>query len=95
MTRQLIPYLLPLFVAAVTSLTLAIYAWRRRTIPGAMAFIGLTLAVAVWSLGYIVEIASPELSQKIFWAKVEYLGIVNAGCDVATHSARHGKCSVK
>ncbi len=76
MNWPLAPYVLPLFIAAVTSLALAFHAWRRRTIPGAMAFIGLTLAVAIWSLGYILEIISPELSQKIFWAKVEYLGIV-------------------
>lgn len=77
MMWQLTPYLLPLFVAAVTSLALAVYAWRRRTIPGATAFSGLMLAVAVWSVGYVMEIISPNLSQKIFWAKLEYLGIVS------------------
>mgnify|MGYP005848789331 CR=1 FL=1 len=77
MFRQFAPYLIPLFVAAVTSLALAVYVWRRRTMPGALAFVGLALAVALWSLGYVLEIISLDLSQKIFWAKLEYLGIVS------------------
>jgi len=34
------------------------------------------LAVAEWSLGYALELGSGDLPTKVFWAKVEYLGIV-------------------
>ena len=70
------PYIIPLLIAAIISLAFAFYAWRRRTIPGATAFLVLVLAVAIWSIGYSLEIASTDLAAKIFWAKVQYLGIV-------------------
>ncbi|RLC59259.1 MAG: PAS domain-containing sensor histidine kinase, partial [Chloroflexota bacterium] len=37
----------------------------------------LMLAVAVWSLGYALELGSADLPTQVFWAKVEYLGIVS------------------
>lgn len=43
---------------------------------GAIAFGLMTLAVAEWSLGYVVELGSANLAAKIFWAKVQYAGIV-------------------
>ena len=70
------PYLIPLLIAGLLSLALAMYGWQRRFIPGATAFIVLMLALAEWSLGYIMEIVSPDLSAKIFWGQVQYLGIV-------------------
>ena len=36
----------------------------------------LMLAVAVWSLGYALELGSTDLPGKLFWAKVQYPGIV-------------------
>jgi len=70
------PYIIPLLIAAVISLAFAVYAWRRRTVPGATAFLVLVLAIAIWSIGYSLEIVSTDLAAKIFWAKVQYLGIV-------------------
>jgi PAS domain-containing protein len=34
-------------------------------------------AIAMWSLGYTLELASTELPVKVFWAKMQYLGIVS------------------
>ncbi|HET9223782.1 MAG TPA: histidine kinase N-terminal 7TM domain-containing protein, partial [Roseiflexaceae bacterium] len=34
------------------------------------------LAVMIWSLSYAPDVSSSELAIKIFWSKVEYLGIV-------------------
>jgi len=36
----------------------------------------MMLAVFVWSFGYAFEIGATGLGAKVFWAKVEYLGIV-------------------
>ena len=69
------PYVLPLFIAAVVSIALAVYAWRHRGTRGATAFVVLMLAIVEWLLGYALELGSTTLSAKIFWAKVEYLGI--------------------
>jgi PAS domain S-box-containing protein len=71
------PYIIPLLIATVISVVLALYAWRRRTTTSAATpFALLMLVIAEWSLGYALEVASPDLASKIFWGKVEYIGIV-------------------
>src|SRR5512139_1027888 len=67
--------LLPLF-AGVVALIIAAYAWRLRPKRGATALTLLALATMMWALGYALEIAGTDLSTKLFWAKVQYIGIV-------------------
>jgi PAS domain S-box-containing protein len=74
--RQYTPYALSLVTATAILLALALFAWRRRAAPGALAFALLMLAVAEWSLGYVLELGSADLPSKLWWASVEYLGIV-------------------
>jgi PAS domain S-box-containing protein len=69
-------YVLLLIIAAAVSVALVFYVWRRRPAPGATPLALLMLAVAIWSLGYALEVGSTNLSAGIFWAKVEYFGIV-------------------
>ena len=69
-------YILPLVLAAAVTDALGMYAWRRRSVPGAAAFAVLMVAIAIWSLGYALELAAGTLGSKLLWAKVEYLGIV-------------------
>jgi PAS domain S-box-containing protein len=73
---QSTPYTLPLLIATAISAAIAIYAWRRRSASGAIPLVLLMLAVAEWSLGYTLELGSADLPAKIFWARVQYLGIV-------------------
>jgi PAS domain S-box-containing protein len=70
------PYTTPLLVAATITLGLAVFAWRRRSAPGATAFVVLMLGVALWSLTYALRLASGDLDAKLIWAKARYLGIV-------------------
>lgn len=76
MSWQFTPYAVPLLAAVVTSVLLALYAWRRRPAPGVVPFVVLMLAVAVWSSGYTLELGSPGLSAKLFWSNVNFAGIV-------------------
>ena len=76
MRWEILPYVLPLALAAVLSAALAKVAWQRRPAPGAAPFALLMLAVAEWSLGYAFELGSPDLPSKLLFAKVQYLGIV-------------------
>jgi signal transduction histidine kinase len=73
---QQTPYLAPLLIAAAISAALAFFAWRRRPASGAMPFMVLMLAVAVWSAGYAFELSSADLPTAIGWLKLEYVGIV-------------------
>jgi PAS domain S-box-containing protein len=67
--------LLPLF-AGFIALIIAAYAWRLRPKRGATALMLVALASVFWSLGYALEIAGTDLPTKLFWAKVQYIGIV-------------------
>lgn len=69
-------YIALMLLTGALALTLALYVARRRSAPGAMAFVVLMLAVAIWSTGYAFELAGADLANTLFWAKVEYLGIV-------------------
>lgn len=73
---QYTPYALPLVITAAISAVVALMAWRRRRVPGAITLLVFMLAVVEWSLVNVLELGSPELEVKLFWANLEYLGIV-------------------
>jgi PAS domain S-box-containing protein len=75
---QSTPYVFPVVVAGMISAWLAFAAWQRRRAPGATLFSLLMLAVAQWSLGYALELASADLPIKLFWDNVAWLGAVSA-----------------
>jgi len=72
---QYTPYTLLLLAVAAVCAGLAGYTGRREA-PGARTVALMMLAVFSWSLGYAFELAAEGLAGKVFWAKVEYLGIV-------------------
>jgi PAS domain S-box-containing protein len=73
---QYTPYILPLILSSIIASSVAVYVWQRRaTASGAMALVTLAFASAVWSLGYALEIAGNDLPTKIFWGKIQYIGI--------------------
>src|SRR5512136_3226513 len=48
---------------------LSIYAWRRRSVPGALPFAIAGLFDALWMAGYTLVIAATDAAAKIFWLK--------------------------
>jgi signal transduction histidine kinase len=58
---------------ATTSLLilLAIYAWRRREVPGALPFAVGSLFGAIWAVGSFMEIAAVDLPTKFFWVRFQ------------------------
>jgi PAS domain S-box-containing protein len=76
MQWQFTPYVIPLILSTVVSIWLAITAWRRRSISGALPFALLMLGVAEWSLTYTLELGSPDLSAAVYWDNSTWLGIV-------------------
>ncbi|MBV9228900.1 MAG: PAS domain S-box protein, partial [Chloroflexi bacterium] len=65
-------------LSAVVSAVLALIAWYRRPAPGALSLCLLMLAAAEWSLGYALELASPDLSSTLFWDNIAWIGSVCA-----------------
>jgi PAS domain S-box-containing protein len=72
---QLVSYAIPLVITAAISVGLALYSRRRYLAARTGWFALLMLAVSVWSLSYALELSNDGLSGKLFWSKVEYLGI--------------------
>lgn len=70
------PYIITLVLVAVVAGVLTARAWCHRTTPGAPAFALLMLTVVIWSLAYALELSSVTLPAKLFWTRIEYLGIV-------------------
>lgn len=78
MNGQFPPYVIALVLAVVLAALLAHAAWRRRDLPVARALGWLMLAAAIWAAGRALEALASPAPAKIFWAKVQYLGIVAA-----------------
>lgn len=70
------PYATALILAAMLSLAIGGFTWRRRELPGAPALLLLAVAAAVWALGYALELSTTRYAVMLLWAKVQYLGIV-------------------
>src|SRR6476469_1474799 len=70
-----LPYTLLLSLFGIVALALSFYAARHRNLRGATAFMLLCLAGAEWAFTYALELGSEGLPTKLFWSKLEYLGI--------------------
>jgi PAS domain S-box-containing protein len=67
-----------LLVAAGSAFWAALISWRRRDAPGSIPFMWLMLAIALWTLTSALHTITTSISVRIFWAKVQYLGIASA-----------------
>ncbi|MAT97358.1 MAG: hypothetical protein CL608_09470 [Anaerolineaceae bacterium] len=66
-----------LAVAALVLMTTAVITWPRRHIAHwIIPFLGLSIAISIWLVGYAIELSIMGLENKLFWAKIEYIGIV-------------------
>jgi PAS domain S-box-containing protein len=72
---QFYSFMIPLFVAALTCMALAVFAWRRRPGPGVVPLVLLLLAVTFWTVTYILELGTLRLEDKVFWSNMQYFGI--------------------
>ncbi len=63
-----------LLATAIISGTVSVFLWHRRKLPGGVALALLMVAVTEWALVAALEAASIDLSAKILWSKLEYLG---------------------
>src|SRR5271157_1644934 len=71
------PIAVIILLCGALTLFIAIYAWRRRSIPAAHSFALFMGAVSIYVLGYSLELASRDLGSILFWNKIEYIGILS------------------
>ncbi len=79
MTGQAFLIFYSLLASASISAVSARIAWRRRTVPGALAFTWLMAAVTLWALTSALEKLPSEVSTRILIAQIQYLGITSIG----------------
>ncbi|MBT7069260.1 MAG: hypothetical protein HN855_14425 [Anaerolineae bacterium] len=76
MSYRYTPYLLPFLLAFGLVGFVLLRAWRFRKTPMGRAFLWMLIALQVWTFGFILEIAAVELAGKLFWANIQFLGIL-------------------
>lgn len=76
MSWQFTPYTLFLLLAAGVVFGLAFLLRRHRDALGAGALAVMMLAAGLWDLGAGFELSAADHFYKVFWAKLQYLGIV-------------------
>jgi len=76
MTFDFTPYILPLILNACLTFGLVIYLWRRRSTRESIPLTVLLLSISFWSATYSLELLGVDLPTKLFWARMEYFGIV-------------------
>ena len=67
-------YLFIALLIAVIYLTIAFYAWQRRSVPGAAGLAFLMLAATGYAVPYIFELNSPNLAAALVWMQVSLPG---------------------
>ncbi|NPV55658.1 MAG: diguanylate cyclase [Anaerolineae bacterium] len=63
-------------ISATISMAVAILAYHRRRMPGAMQFATLAVFEALWTVGYMKQLTAPTLEGKLFWNNVQFIGAV-------------------
>ena len=72
------PYTVTLLVLSIAAISIAGYAWQRRSLPGALPLSLMGISMAVWTCGYAMELSSLTLSTALWLVRLEYVGIVSA-----------------
>lgn len=70
-----IGYIVILLASSVVGSLLLLRIWKFRAAPGSYSLLLAVFSGIMWSFTYVLEIAATDLARKLFWAKMEYLGI--------------------
>jgi PAS domain S-box-containing protein/putative nucleotidyltransferase with HDIG domain len=73
MNQEEILYLAPYLFSLLLSLGIFSYTWRHRHVRGARAYAWFLGGQTLTIIGFIFELVSPVLGDKIFWDKVQWL----------------------
>ena len=65
-----------LLLSTVAAMLVGVFAWRQRLV-WSQWFGFACFAIAIWSIGYALELGVTTLAAKTLWVKFEYLGIVS------------------
>jgi len=63
------------FISAALCFISAAMLWRRRLNPGSIPFALLMVSLTIWSFASVFEAGAITVAQKLFWSKIQYIGI--------------------
>src|SRR5512135_1803146 len=72
-TYQYTPAIWPSIFTIVLLIVLAVYAWHRRNLPGALWFVIYCLLAVVFLAAKVLEFLAVDLETKVLWFNVEYV----------------------
>ncbi len=89
------PYVILPLLSAFVNAGLALYAWRRRSLPAAVPLVGIMISLSGWSFFYAVNTSSTELWLKILSFRLATTfvalltpAVIALGCEVAGLGSR-------
>jgi putative nucleotidyltransferase with HDIG domain len=84
------PYLILILFAALICLMLAVFVGQNhRKTSGAVPLSFLLLGITEWLVAYALELESADPAGSMFWAKIEYLGIVSVPLAIFIYAVNH------
>ncbi len=75
MNEQYLAYAAGFAITFLVSFILALYGFKKRSIQLHSFFILAMFSICAWSLGSLMEFISPDITSKILWAKISWIGI--------------------
>lgn len=70
------PIIIPLIFSAIVLIGLFGITYKFRKEKSTRVFLGLLICLLIWTVGFILEIMGVSLSTKLFWANIQFLGIL-------------------
>ncbi len=68
---------IPSVLAGLLAILSSWLLWKRRSAEGSIPLSLLLVSISIWSICYVFEVIFTGYPAKVFWAKMEYLGIVS------------------
>jgi len=65
-----------LLMLSIAALSIASYAWQRRSMPGALPLSLMAFSVAIWLCGYAIQLSSLSFPPALWWVRLQFVGIV-------------------
>jgi PAS domain S-box-containing protein len=75
MTRTEILFLIPYFASFIITLSILLFVWKKSKSQGAAAFGWYVLGQLLWVAGFIFELMSARLVDKVFWDGFQWFGL--------------------
>jgi PAS domain S-box-containing protein len=76
MNPQAISIVIVLLISGAVAAVMTVYALRRKSTAGMLAFAVMTAGLTWWAISYAAEMIIPGLPLKVWMTRIEYIGIV-------------------